>query len=33
MRDAVEGNPLEEPGALARVRFVMKAGRVYRRDH
>jgi imidazolonepropionase-like amidohydrolase len=27
----VEGNPLEDVGALSRVRFVMKAGRVYRR--
>jgi len=27
---AVEGNPLEESGALARVSFVMKAGQVYK---
>ena len=28
----VEGNPLEDVGALSRVRFVMKAGRVYREN-
>jgi imidazolonepropionase-like amidohydrolase len=28
---AVDGNPLTDPGALTRVRFVMKAGKVYRR--
>jgi imidazolonepropionase-like amidohydrolase len=27
---ALEGNPLEDVGAFSRVRFVMKAGRVYR---
>lgn len=27
---AVEGNPLEDIGALARVTFVMKAGQVYK---
>ncbi|MGE3274006.1 MAG: amidohydrolase family protein [Vicinamibacterales bacterium] len=27
---AVEGNPLEDPSALTRVRFVMKGGHVYR---
>ena len=26
---AVEGNPLEDVAALSRVRFVMKAGKVY----
>lgn len=29
---AVEGNPLEDPSALSRVRFVMKGGRIYRND-
>jgi imidazolonepropionase-like amidohydrolase len=29
---ALEGNPLEDVGAFSRVRFVMKAGRVYRND-
>ncbi len=29
---AVEGNPLENVEALSRVRFVMKAGRVYRHE-
>lgn len=28
----VEGNPLEDPLALARVRFVMKSGAIYRDD-
>jgi imidazolonepropionase-like amidohydrolase len=28
---AVEGDPLQDPAALTRVRFVMKGGRVYRR--
>jgi imidazolonepropionase-like amidohydrolase len=27
---AVEGNPLEDPTALRRVAFVMKAGRIFR---
>ena len=27
---AVDGNPLEDPTALQRVRFVMKGGVVYR---
>jgi imidazolonepropionase-like amidohydrolase len=30
---AVEGNPLEDVEALSRVRFVMKAGRVYRDEN
>jgi len=30
---AVEGNPLEDVEALSRVRFVMKAGRVYRKEN
>lgn len=29
---AVEGNPLEDVGALGRVKFVMKEGNVYRND-
>lgn len=29
---AVEGNPLEDVGALGRVKFVMKDGDVYRND-
>jgi imidazolonepropionase-like amidohydrolase len=29
---AVEGNPLEDVGALGRVKFVMKDGHVYRND-
>ncbi len=29
---ALDGNPLDDPGALGRVRFVMKGGRVYRND-
>jgi imidazolonepropionase-like amidohydrolase len=28
---AVEGNPLEDPAAVQRVRWVMKGGVVYRR--
>jgi imidazolonepropionase-like amidohydrolase len=27
---AVEGNPLEDPAAVQRVRWVMKGGTVYR---
>jgi imidazolonepropionase-like amidohydrolase len=30
---AVEGNPLEDIGALGRVKFVMKAGQVYKLPH
>ena len=30
---AVEGNPLEDIGALSRVSFVMKAGQVYKSPH
>jgi imidazolonepropionase-like amidohydrolase len=29
---AVEGNPLMEPKVLEKVRFVMKGGRIVRRD-
>lgn len=29
---AVDGNPLEDPAALGRVKFVMKEGKVYRND-
>jgi len=28
---AVDGDPLKDPSALTRVRFVMKGGRVYKR--
>ena len=28
---AVEGDPLKDPAALTRVRFVMKGGIIYRR--